>query len=106
MNFELIFGVVAVLGIALSIWSNANLYKRCQRMNSDLFGKMMVLSGSVREELERTQKEIDELKAKLDKDVKYDPNTGKYFNMSLTVIKDIQERLTCLESGLEDAMRG
>lgn len=67
--------------------------------------------GELRGTIDQLRQRVEKLE---DKDVKedastmlcFDPNTGKYFNVSLAVIKDIQERLTCLESGLEDAMRG
>lgn len=68
MNFELLFGMAAVLGIALAIWSNADWYKRCQSMNADWFEKMMELAGSVGEVLDQMEKRIDELEAKLEDD--------------------------------------
>ena len=68
MSFELIFGVVAVVGIELAIWSNEGWYRTCQEMNDEWFEKMTELAGSVIEELDRMQKEIDELEAKLEDD--------------------------------------
>ena len=68
MIFELICCVMAVLSVGLIFWSNESWYKTCQSMNADWFEKMMELAGSVGEELDRMQKRIDELEAKLDDD--------------------------------------
>ena len=65
---ELLLLVCIVLVFALCLWCNYDWYKHCLSMNAYWFEKMTKLEGSVGKVLDRMQKEIDELEAKLDDD--------------------------------------
>jgi cysteinyl-tRNA synthetase len=86
MNFELLFGVVAVVCIALTIWSNESWYRTCQSMNDEWYKRVInitMVQDKILEDMqkditgfrttqdmmfERMQKRIDELEDKLEDD--------------------------------------
>ncbi len=64
MNFELLFGVVAVLCITLDILSNAEWCERCQKINDTLYCKLV----DVAKALDLLEERIKTLEDKLEDD--------------------------------------
>lgn len=69
MNFESIFGLIAVLATVFAIWCNEDWHRRCNKMNEEWFEHCMSMNKSWHATVDTLEKAKDEALSDMQKEI-------------------------------------